>query len=465
MPKSIANPRPINPIKTLLSAKMQEWQNSDKISLMGKLMMYEAMLYWLWFVFVAIARPWFEPYVTHSVVLYLLLLCTAFIPTIWLMYQRVPTIRHNSAKLYRLQHIMLAVYSVFICIILWQLGAGSFVAGVSLTGGVMTAIFLTHRRLVWRMFWMQSIILVLLVILPLVWQEFPMLYHSSQYNNDLINNGVPNINRDTASMVASEQGKLMRPNHVLFWQITYFYFGMPKALALVFTVGRLLDTFYERREKIRIKANYDELTGVRNRRSLLEFALQGLSEGQNRTDHSMILVDLDHFKQVNDVHGHLVGDKILTEVAKIFSKGLQVAKSIQLIETSEIGRYGGEEFIILMPNTPQSRAIEVADQLRFTLASTTIDTGNHRQIVMTASFGVASLHKHCVEAIQAVFDQSIMMDKSLEREYHLGLLDVIEVVIGHADNALYHAKDLGRNRVVASTVVDMSKIKAILPKL
>ncbi len=150
----------------------------------------------------------------------------------------------------------------------------------------------------------------------------------------------------------------------------------------------------------------DQLTGVSNRRKLY-MALQREAENVLRHDHplSMILFDLDHFKLINDSHGHDRGDDILREVASTASPLLR--------KTDHFGRWGGEEFILLAPETTLEQASNLAERLRRAVA----DISHENEV--TASFGIA--------------------------EY--GSSDTPESFIKRADEALYNAKAAGRNRV------------------
>ncbi len=148
----------------------------------------------------------------------------------------------------------------------------------------------------------------------------------------------------------------------------------------------------------------DVLTGAVNRRALLD-ALQAVRAGC-----SVILFDLDHFKQINDTFGHEVGDAVLRDVAALSREVLRSNKG------DTIGRWGGEEFLVVLPGVMLGQALEVAERLRYSLAAHTF--GSVGQV--TASFGVAC---------------STEPGATLE-------------LIRHADEAMYRAKHTGRNRVV-----------------
>lgn len=156
-------------------------------------------------------------------------------------------------------------------------------------------------------------------------------------------------------------------------------------------------------------AKTDQLTGLLNRIGIREPLYQGLKRWQeSRVPFAFVLIDIDHFKKVNDEHGHDVGDEILKGVAKLLGENVR--------KTDHLARWGGEEFILVCPNTNLEQAHSVADNLRAKLAEAKV----HPAIPITASFGVAAM-------TQADLD-------------HL---------FKSADDALYEAKGLGRNCVVA----------------
>ena len=164
------------------------------------------------------------------------------------------------------------------------------------------------------------------------------------------------------------------------------------------------------REQMRHYAEHDDLTGLWNHRIIVE-RLQceverSLREGMPL---SIILIDLDHFKRINDTHGHPAGDLVLRSASTIFQ---------QMVRNYDwVGRYGGEEFLLILPGSTYSTACMRAESIRVALEGARIDDGLER-IKLTASFGVAS-------------------------GYGVGPEELIQA----ADQALYRAKRRGRNCV------------------
>ncbi len=158
----------------------------------------------------------------------------------------------------------------------------------------------------------------------------------------------------------------------------------------------------------------DGLTGVFNRKYLEERILTELAyAARHGTPLSVVIFDVDHFKRVNDTHGHLSGDMVLKVVAQILQQGLR-AEDV-------VARYGGEEFVLLLRGTPAPQAVQVADRIRQVVEATPIHSGG-TTISVTASAGV-SCSTELAEPERAA-------------------------LLGTADGRLYRAKESGRNRVV-----------------
>lgn len=165
-------------------------------------------------------------------------------------------------------------------------------------------------------------------------------------------------------------------------------------------------------------ANTDELTGLYNRRGFEEFLQWEFRKGERyHRMASILLLDLDHFKKVNDTYGHLAGDNVLVAVA-------QKCKS-ELRKSDILSRYGGEEFIALLPDTNRENALKVAEKMRQAIESTSIST-SEGTIYLTISIGVASFG-----------DKDELP---------------IDEVIKYADDSLYSAKRSGRNMVFCKQV-------------
>jgi len=166
-------------------------------------------------------------------------------------------------------------------------------------------------------------------------------------------------------------------------------------------------------EELRQQATTDELTKVSNRRHFIELANSEIKRAiRLKRPPAFALIDIDHFKQINDTYGHATGDLALIEFTKICQK--------QIREIDVLARFGGDEFVLLFPETNKEQAYEIVERIRLALMKTPVDLEGE-QVVITLSCGIASLG-----------DEQKSLDTLLNR----------------ADQALYHAKEAGRNRVV-----------------
>jgi diguanylate cyclase (GGDEF)-like protein len=177
---------------------------------------------------------------------------------------------------------------------------------------------------------------------------------------------------------------------------------------IYFFTSRLIKKLAEARQTIEKIAITDELTGLFNRRHLLSRFVEEFEKARRLgADLGCIIADIDHFKSVNDTHGHLTGDEVLKEVSN------RIKDSTRIYDV--LGRYGGEEFLILLPDSDLEHAWHFAERVRMH-----VKTGGKTGHQVTISLGVTSLQQG---------DQSI------------------DDMIKRADEALYKAKNAGRDRV------------------
>lgn len=189
------------------------------------------------------------------------------------------------------------------------------------------------------------------------------------------------------------------------------------------TLLLLLVLNVQTQERLESMATNDGLTGVLNRRGLQESAAKMRSICQRiHLPMSLLIVDLDFFKKVNDVYGHLVGDVVLKACAKNIKSALRGGDLV--------GRYGGEEFLILLPNTSEIEAAALAERVRRLVEETPVDISD-----------VESISRSTLTAIKCTVSIGVAGSET-------GGYDV-EGLIASADNALYTAKGNGRNQVVS----------------
>jgi diguanylate cyclase (GGDEF)-like protein len=175
-------------------------------------------------------------------------------------------------------------------------------------------------------------------------------------------------------------------------------------------------------EALHVLATQDALTGLLNRREMDRVLDEEVTRCRRyERTLSLVMIDIDHFKSVNDRYGHKVGDEVLRWMGGIFRNSVR--------STDRVARYGGEEILAILPETGDMEAYRVAERFRSTVAARpftyTTPDGEAVSLPITISLGVAELPGH------ALTTDSLLVA---------------------ADNALYHAKRSGRNRVVSYTL-------------
>lgn len=197
-----------------------------------------------------------------------------------------------------------------------------------------------------------------------------------------------------------------------------FFFS---AVMVLFIARLAIDTGYEMKRISYIENDNitDHLMGIYNRRYLDERLVQETRRAQRyNLPVSFLLLDIDHFKSINDTYGHLVGDEVLKSLGRLLSEEVRA--------TDIVARYGGEEIAVLVSQTTVQNALSFAERLRQVIEMSVMvpaDKGNKRPaIVITVSIGISGIHEEAIEP---------------------------SVLVEQADKALYRAKKEGRNRVVA----------------
>ena len=175
----------------------------------------------------------------------------------------------------------------------------------------------------------------------------------------------------------------------------------------------LQNELFAARDTFRTKASHDSLTGLWNHEEILQILAQEMSRAEREEKCvSVIMADIDFFKKINDTYGHLAGDAVLRSIA---------GKMHSLMRSYDfIGRYGGEEFLVILPECCLECAAAFAERLRISVSNDSIDTPDG-MIPVTISFGVAASSKNGKEDADSL--------------------------VKAADEALYRAKENGRNRV------------------
>ena len=213
----------------------------------------------------------------------------------------------------------------------------------------------------------------------------------------------------------ARHGSLWEP-HSMFFVTSYYLASILMALIALVLMNHILGRWRAREAEIRELSITDTLTHTHNRRSILNLLANAREQAvrQNQTL-SLVIMDLDHFKRVNDTWGHPTGDKVLKESARVLLDCLR--------DADVLGRFGGEEFLILLPDTDQQGAKILAERCRQQLKGLALRADNGDKVPVSASFGICTSTPTCSFAVNEL--------------------------VKHADDALYNAKAKGRDCVVS----------------
>jgi diguanylate cyclase (GGDEF)-like protein len=280
-------------------------------------------------------------------------------------------------------------YSLSMCYFGFMVGSMSLVAGLVLAGAPLVGFILFDRHVIYISFSMAVIAIV---------------FFSNAAVSGLLPYG-PGFHEAMPSVGPAGR----------FWLYCMYFFALPIIISIVL-VGDFAMTRWRRREmEVRQLSLTDALTGVSNRRSITAFLEQEVARcRRGGAALSVVMVDLDHFKQINDQYGHVAGDRVLAQSARVLAESLR--------ETDAVGRWGGEEFMLVLTGTSAEGAWSMAERCRQRLEALNIRISSGAELKVTGSFGL-----FCNER-----------DPGLDADSLVRL----------ADDALYKAKELGRNRVI-----------------
>ncbi len=452
-----------------------EWQAADRASLLALFMVMEVAMHWLWCLLVWLRRDASESYVDMALLYPLWLVITLMGLFFWWMVGHLSHIKNDYKRLHTWQIVLICIYSVYIALMVLVMGHSSLVSGVSLVGGTMLAMMLVRRRYVWKAFLIQVFLIVLVTILPYLGISLPSM---RQLNLSSIPAGT--YSYQTYSEITTIENAIaasifqdgtfswdsvneIRRSSAFFWRSTHIYLALPKAIFIVYVFSTILLILDNSKKEIIQHANHDELTGLTNRRYGLTRMKQTLVSLTDTQDYTVILLDLDLFKDINDSYGHEVGDQVLKEIADILTD--------TLTDIDVVSRYGGEEFLIILPNMGHDLAMTVAKQLRCKIEEHIVKVNACLSFQVTASLGLYTL----THDARAQLKQEYLSTKSEDKKPQLtkrqktkwprrkqaatALADMVQAqlpsdicqrLISTADKALYEAKSRGRNQVVSA---------------
>ncbi|MBE8733331.1 GGDEF domain-containing protein, partial [Citrobacter freundii] len=206
--------------------------------------------------------------------------------------------------------------------------------------------------------------------------------------------------------------------------------SLQSCLATVFVMGIFSWSYYHRHileNALEKSTRTDPLTGAANRRFFDKFIkLEVLNSVSFKRSCSLIMLDIDHFKRINDTYGHPTGDRVIRQLSDLCVHSSR--------KNDLVARLGGEEFAIVMPETKSSEAEKLAERIRRSVEETTILSDDGQPVKWTVSLGVTEL-----------------VSESVSREIQVSAF--VEKFIQSADSALYQAKNSGRNQLIVRNLV------------
>lgn len=394
------------------------------------LMGLEFLIYcsWLWFV---IAMPSLHQHVNMLLLNQLLpysfwlILATALFMLVLTSIEKT-----NKRALFNFQLVLMLTYSAIIGYLAYLPSQSSLASGIAISTTPVLALLLMERRIAFFAFFINFFILFFLIFL----ENKSFLPHSPLY-----------------------------PQHTFvvtpFWIMSFFHFVVSKVFLVFFSMDIMLNSMYRHDKKIAYLSDYDALTSVLNRRAFMRracdyFAQQYLTLPKEKQRHgSIIMVDIDFFKQINEKHGHLVGDKVLQKVATLLAENIRAS--------DYIGRFGGEEFIILLTDCMQDQALFIAENLRQKLYNIGVLDDNKEKVTITASFGVVSSADISLTLDNTLenpsLEDSILENNRHEAISHLPAEDFLHILLEYADDALYASKNSGKNQVYSANAFIQEK--------
>ncbi|MDF2446058.1 MAG: hypothetical protein K0S46_1294 [Moraxellaceae bacterium] len=366
-------------------AAVLEWSPVDKGQIPLFMLVPIMSQYVLW-AYVVLQRPDRERLVVVPTLELHLILCLAIIAGgVLLMLLGAWLRRRTPASLF-FQHLAVQYYAATLIFMGYQVGLTEIAAGLVLLGAPVFGFIVLDRRAVW-LGTLTSLVLFFALSLATLHGHLPY-----------------------APILAPAADASARQFH--FYSLIGF--SAPHFIFILLLADQTLHFWRRREDTIRELSRTDVLTGLPNRRSILELLEKETARTRRHgPPMCVVILDLDHFKRVNDTWGHPTGDRVLQTAARVLRENLRTCDTI--------GRYGGEEFLMVLPDTSVEGAAALLERCRAALAATEIRTGTGEHFHISASFGVMSNHKD--------FD----VDAA--------------ALIKAADDALYRAKENGRNRV------------------
>lgn len=396
---------------------------TDKFILFILLTMVELALHGSWYAFMLSSErlnlAGVGDVVVNDVMLSLAMFALALFSLSILAIAGILNIPENTVRWFWIQGSYVLMYLFYGLLFTLGIGENTSAVAIMFLGGMVLGLFLLR----WRFILTVYLLCVAVLVFFLLNQHFQyFLSVPSFYPTDNLYN-------------------------TQIWQLSYLYLAVPKVTLTVLAVAQVLRVLEKKEQSIYQLSEVDTLTGAYNRRSVYAF-FNHLWEYRDWKAVSVIYFDLDKFKSVNDTYGHPIGDKVLIHA-------VQAVKAI-LPKRAVLGRLGGEEFVVILPNSEQHETQVFAKKIRHVIANNPVrltdnahvkaNQGQH-QLVVTASLGVGSMYR-IGESMSNPQNPKFLAYLRQQTSSSLDLPLAFEKLINRTDDAMYQAKTTGRNRVM-----------------
>ncbi len=368
--------------------RLLDWSDSDKCMLLSVMLSIYMLFYLAWHLVTAFFTDFGAQYVSPTGAKQFTGVLLFNVSGYLAMIAWAAVLRKTRRQSRLFVHCFVQFFGVSFLLLGLMLGLYSPITGMVLLGSPLVGFILFgFRPVVWG-FTVSTVMVLLLAWLSASGYDIYALYFRAD----------PTA-RDSLSY---------------YWIASTVAFSVPFVTAVLTLVSLLLRRWVYREAQVRAMAVQDPLTGLANRRALFDqFAHEIARARRAGEDLSVCVLDLDHFKQINDRHGHAAGDTVLVRVANLLRECLR--------ETDRIGRIGGEEFVLVLPDTGHEGAEKVIERCRAALVGTPVMLDVGEPLTVSASFGVVT---------------ALAGEQATESQ-----------LVSRADDALYLAKKRGRNRV------------------
>lgn len=313
-----------------------------------------------------------------------------FLITFLLLIYPCLKLQHSRSAQQIMPYICVAIFALNLCLDGYLVGLLSPATAIVVVSVTAVGLLLFDRKVIYSIL-MPSLLILVYMMYKTIQGELPYapLFNFTAMQNLAFTNS--------------------------FWVGSMFLFMCIIALTCFILFDLMLKQWQAREHSFKILSQIDPLTETFNRRSINQHLLEIEQDiRQHHQQYGIILLDLDFFKHINDTYGHLKGDEVLIHVAETLKNNIRYCDIV--------GRYGGEEFIIIVENTNPTITYQIAERCRQALMNLSIASEEGHKIDITASFGVAFLNTQ----------------HSVQQALHL------------ADVAMYEAKDTGRNTVIVT---------------